>query len=133
MDAIAIAAAEDATRLSDEAKLPFPEIVGKLIAAGIEQYHADLLRAEKSYYMPDGTSCLTPCDPVDGSFARDFSASGVQAAVRASQAGEIRYPEFCTRIAAAGCTGYFVSLTGRRAVYYGRTGENCVEPFPQAA
>ena len=37
-----------------------------------------------------------------------------------------------TAILAAGCVGYFVCLTGRRAVYFGRTGENYIEPFPPA-
>ncbi len=31
----------------------------------------------------------------------------------------------------AGCAGYFVSLIGRRAVYFGRTAETHVEPFPR--
>jgi len=65
--------------------------------------------------------------------ARAFSAAGVDAAVRAIQAQKIQYREFCERIAAAGCVGYTVSLTGRRAVYYGRTGESHVEMFPGTA
>jgi uncharacterized protein YbcV (DUF1398 family) len=56
----------------------------------------------------------------------------VEQAVRATQRGEIRYREFCRRIAAAGCVGYFVSLAGRRAVYYGRTIDTYVERFPDA-
>lgn len=31
-----------------------------------------------------------------------------------------------------GCVGYHVSLAGRRAVYYGRSGETHVEQFPPA-
>jgi uncharacterized protein YbcV (DUF1398 family) len=48
------------------------------------------------------------------------------------QAQKIKYREFCVRIADAGCVGYLVSLVGRRAVYYGRSGESYVEPFPTA-
>ena len=129
MNAEAIRVAEECTRLSDEEGTPFPQIVAALIGAGIEQYHADLLRAEKTYYMPDGASHVVAGAAVDGAFARDFSGEAVQAAVRAAQAG-LAYPLFCTRIAAAGCTGYFVSMTGRRAVYFGRTGENFTEHFP---
>jgi hypothetical protein len=36
-------------------------------------------------------------------------------------------------VAQASCVGYMVPLAGRRAVYYGRTGESYVEPFPAAA
>jgi hypothetical protein len=34
-------------------------------------------------------------------------------------------------VMAAGCAGYQVSFTGRRAVYYGTTAEVHVEHFPQ--
>ena len=30
----------------------------------------------------------------------------------------------------AGCAGYFVSIPGKRVVYYGRTGETHVEIIP---
>ncbi len=53
--------------------------------------------------------------------------------MRAVQGGRIRYREFCARIAAAGCVGYFVSIPGRRAVYYGRTADSHTEWFPGAA
>jgi len=129
MDMNAIRVAEECTRLSDEEGTPFPEIVAALMGAGIEQYHADLLRSEKTYYMPDGTSHVVAGAAVKGVFAREFAGDDVQAAVRAAQAG-LPYSQFCTRIAAAGCTGYFVSMTGRRAVYFGRTGENLTEHFP---
>jgi uncharacterized protein YbcV (DUF1398 family) len=65
-----------------------------------------------------------------GGAPEDFSAEGVEKAVRAIQRQEIGYRKFCRLIADAGCVGYFVSLTGRRAVYYGRTGDEDVEWFP---
>jgi uncharacterized protein YbcV (DUF1398 family) len=65
--------------------------------------------------------------------ASAFAADGVAAAVRAIQQQKIQYREFCERIAQAGCVGYIVSMAGRRAVYYGRTGDSYVEPFPAAA
>ncbi len=33
---------------------------------------------------------------------------------------------------AAGCVGYFVQITGRRVIYFGRSGESHVEQFPPA-
>lgn len=132
MDARARNAMLDCTRLSDQERESFGQIVGRLMAAGIERYHADLRRAEKIYYMPDGASLAVPADPIGVPFAEAFSAAGVDAAVRAIQAGAIKYKEFCDRIAAAGCVGYVVSLAGRRAVYYGRSGESHVELLPAA-
>jgi uncharacterized protein YbcV (DUF1398 family) len=132
MNTIARNAVLDCTRFSDDERETFGQIVGRLMAAGIERYHADLRRAEKVYYTSDGESLAVPAAPVAGGFAETFSAAGVDAAVRAAQAGAIKYQEFCERIAAAGCVGYHVSLAGRRAVYYGRSGETHVEPFPPA-
>ncbi|MBM6593364.1 DUF1398 domain-containing protein [Microvirga pudoricolor] len=123
---------EECTRASDEERVAFPQVVMKLMDAGVERYHADLVRSEKTYYMPDDASHAVPNASVGSVPAKDFSSTGVEAAVRAIQAGRIRYKEFCERIAMAGCVGYHVSLAGRRAVYYGRTGDSYVEPFPAA-
>lgn len=126
------AVAEECTQGSDEERLAFPEVVMKLAAAGFERYHADLVRDDKIYYLPDGDSVTLAAHRVATTPAMAFSASGVDAAVRAIQGGKIKYREFCDRIAQAGCVGYVVSIAGRRAVYYGRTGEMHIEPFPAA-
>lgn len=115
---------------SDENRESFPAIVRKLMEAGIERYHADLVRSEKTFYLPNGQSETVPNKPVNGIPAQSFSPAGVEAAIRAIQQGTISYETFCEHVLAAGCVGYHVSIAGRRAVYYGRTGENYVEPFP---
>jgi uncharacterized protein YbcV (DUF1398 family) len=117
---------------SDEGSVPFPAIVKRLIDAGVERYHADLVRAEKTYYLPNGDSETIPNNAVGAEVATNFSAQAVEAAVRAVQAGKIRYKQFCSDVMVAGCVGYIVSMPGRRAVYYGRTGESHVEHFPGA-
>ena len=106
-------------------------MLARLNEAGIERYHTDLVRAEKTYYDTAGASHTVACHAPGRSIGRDFSAKADDAAVRASQSGKIDYREFCRRIADAGCVFYLVSLAGRRAVYYGRSGESHVEPFPQ--
>jgi uncharacterized protein YbcV (DUF1398 family) len=123
---------EDCTTGSDRGRLTFPDVVGKLMSAGVEQYHADLRRGEKTYYLPDGESCVVAAEPLDHQPAADFSPLGIEAALRAVQAQKITYRQFCGQILAAGCVGYVVSLAGRRAVYLGRSGECLVEPFPTA-
>lgn len=132
MDARTQRIMQDCTKASDAGSMTFPEVVTALMGAGVERYHADLRRAEKTYYMPDGESCVVPAEPIAAATAQAFSAEGVAAAVRAVQAKAIDYREFCARIMAAGCVDYIVSLAGRRAVYFGRTGESYIEPFPQA-
>lgn len=132
MQAETIDTMQECTEASDQERISFPEVVMKLMQAGVERYHADLLRAEKIYYLPSGESHRVPAAHLDAVPAPAFAADGVAAAVRAIQNGKIRYREFCERIAQAGCVGYMVSLTGRRAVYYGRSGDSYVEPFPAA-
>ena len=122
----------ECTTASDEERITFPEVVAKLMQAGVERYHADLMRSERTHYMPGGETDMRPAHEVKTVPANAFSAAGVDAAVRAIQRQEIQYREFCERIARAGCVGYMVSLAGRRAVYYGRTGETHVEMFPGA-
>jgi uncharacterized protein YbcV (DUF1398 family) len=120
----------EASRSSDEGNQSFGEIVMQLGKAGIERYHQDFLRSERTYYLPNGQSEVVQNERVETTPAQSFSAQGVEAAVRAVQAGAIRYKQFCRQVMEAGCVGYLVSLAGRRVVYYGRTGDMHVEHFP---
>ncbi len=133
MQAQLIKTMRECTEASDQERITFSEVVMKLMQAGVERYHADLLRAEKIYYLPSGESHREPAADVKAVPSAAFTAEGVAAAVRAIQQQKIKYREFCERIAQAGCVGYMVSLAGKRAVYYGRTGDSYVEPFPSAA
>ena len=133
MQDLTIAILEDCTSGSDEERLTFPQVVGNLISAGVERYHADLQRSEKTYFLSNGESRVIQTRVIDEVPAATFHAEGVEAAVRAIQAGRIKYIEFCERIMRAGCVSYIVSMAGKRAVYYGRTGACYVEPFPSAA
>ena len=69
---------KECTAGSDDGRLTFPEVVMKLIGAGVEQYHADLYRAEKTYYMPNGESAVVPCAAIKRNAAENFSAAGVR-------------------------------------------------------
>src|SRR5262245_47773350 len=116
MDAHVKDVVREMTKASDEERITFPEVVAALMKAGVERYHADLVCSTKTYYMPDGSFETVACHPATAA-GSSFSASGVEAAVRAIQAQKIRYREFCDHIADAGCVGYFVTLAGRRAIY----------------
>jgi uncharacterized protein YbcV (DUF1398 family) len=122
----------ECTEGSDAGTLTFPQVVGRLMEAGVESYYADLRRATKIYYMPDGESHVVNAAKPDGKPAHGFSADGVVAALREVQSRKIDYHMFCEKILAAGCVAYIVSIAGRRAVYFGRTGETYVEMFPSA-
>lgn len=88
----------ECTKGSDEERLTFPQVVMKLMAAGVERYHTDLQRAEKTYYLPDGRSLVVPAAPLRRAPARAFSAAGVATAVRTIQAQKLTYEAFCQEI-----------------------------------
>ena len=131
MDAVVKNVVREMSKASDQERIAFPEVVKALMEVGVERYHADLVAGRKTYYLPGGDFEEVEVHKIDGA-ATTFSAAGVEKAVRAIQRQEIAYREFCRQIADAGCVGYFVSLAGRRAVYYGRTGDEHVEWFPGA-
>jgi uncharacterized protein YbcV (DUF1398 family) len=105
----------------------FPDIVGTLIAAGFESYAIDYRRATATYYLPDGDSIVLDTHRVDGEVASQFDTASLQVAIREAQT---QAPGYCRKAVAAGTAGYIVSFLGRRAVYFGRTGECHVEYFP---
>ncbi len=112
--------------------LTFPEIVGKLASIGVERYHADYSRQEITYYMANSESLVVSTPHPLHSIANDFSGVSVEAAVRQSQRNEHSYMDFIRKTTAAGCVGYFVQITGRRVIYFGRDGDCHVEYFPSA-
>lgn len=111
-------------------EISFPEVVMKLAEIGIERYHADYSRQEITYYLQDGDSLVIVTPHSHHAVGVPFSASKVEAAVRQSQRNEHSYLDFIRKTMDAGCVGYFVQITGRRVIYFGRNGESHVEHFP---
>ena len=124
---------QECASLSVDGKISFGDVVGRLMKIGLERYHADYTRHECTYYMPDGESIVVPVHHPAIPIAQEFSAKGVESAVRQAQRGEIFYPEFLKQTFAAGCIGYFVQITGRQVIYFGRKGEQHIERFPSAS
>jgi len=112
------------------AEITFPEIVDRLAQIGVERYHADYSRREITYSMADGDSLVVATRHPSHAMVVEFTASAVEAAVRQSQRNEHTYLDFIRKTMAAGCVGYFVQITGRRVIYFGRNGESHVEHFP---
>ncbi|WP_213741140.1 DUF1398 domain-containing protein [Bradyrhizobium sp. dw_411] len=111
--------------------MTFPEIVGALFQAGFESYAIDYRRCRAIYYLPDGQSTEYATHQ-SGPVAERFDVRAIQAAIRDAQqlVPDYTYKGFCQKVTKAGCAGYVVSFTGRRAVYMGRSAEIHVEYFP---
>ena len=66
--------------------LSFPEVVGRLLAAGVEYYHVDYVALRKTFYSADGNVAVTPINyeglpPV----ALEFSIENLRANILDSQ------------------------------------------------
>src|SRR5262245_57269643 len=82
--------------------ISFPEVVEKLVAAGVEYYHVDYVGLRKTFYGGDGDAVVTPI-PYEGlpAVARDFSVEGLRAAIVDSQRHGQKYRDFTRRVMAA--------------------------------
>jgi uncharacterized protein YbcV (DUF1398 family) len=133
-----LAVLHECSERSVAGNITFPEVVGKLMAVGVEQYHADLYRREKTYYAANGDSHVESEGGLDpkvfnaGAVAAKLNSVGVKEALRRIQHQEIDYQQFLRDILAAGVANYWVYLAGKRAIYVARNGDEFVEWFPGA-
>ena len=123
----------EASRASLEGTSPFPEIVQRLMAAGVEYYHVDYAAGRTTYYSGDAESVSTSLT-FEGlpSISADFDPKELRAALLDSQRHGQSYRDFSRRAKAAGVQGYFVFLRGKRVTYWGRAGDQHTEWFPGA-
>jgi uncharacterized protein YbcV (DUF1398 family) len=113
--------------------LPFPEIVAKLIAAGVEYYHVDYVGLCKQFYDGTGGRVVTPIPLADlPPVAAELDIDSLRAAILDSQTKGQPWPEFSRRAMAADVQSYFAFLRGQRVTYLGRTGDQHTEWFPGA-
>lgn len=112
--------------------MTFPQIVETLMREGFESYAIDFRRSTATYFQPDGDSVELPTHEVAVPVAPIFDVPLIRAAIVEAQSlvPGYTYKGFCDKVAAAGCAGYVVSFSGRRALYIGRTAETHVEFFP---
>lgn len=116
-----------------DGSMPFPQIVGKLIAEGVEYYHVDYPSNSFTFYTAAG-STVTATILFEGlpDVASEFDAEALQAAILDSQQHGQKFRQFCERAMLAGVQGYFAFLRGQRVTYFGRQGDQHVEWFPGA-
>ncbi len=133
MDAHMIEIARSCLAGAETGTINFPEIVRTLTAEGFEGYAIDFRRNTATYYMTVSNSAVLPIHKERTPIAQTLDIDAVQLAIREAQQSVpgYSYLSFCAKIRTAGCAGYMVSFSGRRAVYYGRTGELHVEHFPR--
>lgn len=124
----------EASRATLAGTLPFPEIVRRLVEAGVEYYHVDYVAMRTTFYSAAGASVSTPIT-FEGlpAVAAEFDVPGLRAAILDSQRNSQVYRDFTRRAMIAGVQGYIAFLRGKRVTYWGRAGDQHTEWFPGAA
>lgn len=114
-------------------RIPFPEVVRELLAAGVESYRVDYVAGIATHYGAEGEVTVVRLELGDlPPVAVTFDGAAVVADIRDSQAGAQDYRSFSLRAVEAGVANYTAYLRGRRVVYCGRQGDQHVEWFPGA-
>lgn len=117
-------------KASNDGRMHFGEVIGRLREAGVESYTVDYRSHQTTYHLSNDETLILQMAPSEQGIEGTFSAAGVQAAIRGAQQGTVMYPEFKHLSMQAGCIGYTVWIAGRHVTYYGRKGETHVEHFP---
>jgi len=113
--------------------LPFPQIVAKLIGAGVEYYHVDYVGHCKRFYDAAGSCVVTPIPYEElPEVAPELNTQALREDIRDSQQNGQHYRDFTIWAMQAGVLGYFAFLRGQRVTYLGRTGDQHTEWFPGA-
>lgn len=123
---------EDCAAASHAGTRNFAEIVAALAARGVESYRADYRLRSTAYYLPSGETHAVELPVPAIEIGERFDQEAIVAAIRGSQAGRIKYPEFVELSMKAGCVGYVVWIQGKNVTYFGRRGEIHTEYFPGA-
>ena len=121
----------ETARKTLQGKISFPEVVGQLLAAGVEYYQVDYVGLRKIFYSAEGDVVVVAINyeelpPV----AADFNVPALRADILDSQRHNQPYRDFTRRAMEAGAQGYFAFLRGKRVTYFGRQGDQHTEWFP---
>src|ERR1017187_5885405 len=105
----------EAARGTLDGSLSFPEVVGKLLAAGVEYYHVDYVGLRKRFYSAEGEMVATAINyeglpPV----APEFDAAALRANILDSQRHNQPYREFARRDGSGGAGIYRLSARQAR-------------------
>lgn len=116
-----------------DGSIPFPEIVGALVANGVEYYHVDYALSTFTFYGTSGAAVIAPITfENQPCISARLDVAALKAAIVDSQQHGQKFPEFCRRATLAGVKDYTVYLRGKRVIYSGRQGDQHIEWFPGA-
>jgi uncharacterized protein YbcV (DUF1398 family) len=113
--------------------LPFPAIVGNLLAEGVEYYRIDYVAMQMSFFSSEGAVVVAPLAFENlPAVSAEFNGPALRAAILDSQRNGQEFRQFSHRAVQAGVQSYYAFLRGQRVTYLGRQGEQHIEWFPGA-
>ena len=118
-------------RATLDGSMPFPVIIGELIAEGVEYYYVDYAACTFTFYSDEHSTVTAPL-LFEGlpSVSKNFDVAALKSAIFDSQQHDQKFRIFCERAMHARVGGYFAFLHGQRVVYFGRQGDLHTEWFP---
>ena len=123
----------ECTAKSLAGQIAFPEVITKLVGAGVERYLVDLVGRHQHSYGTSGEHfdalLALPNMPL---IPANFDVSVLKSTIAEIQQQKIDYMTFLREIMQAGCCRYEVYINGRQAVYFGRNGSQHNELFPNS-
>jgi uncharacterized protein YbcV (DUF1398 family) len=126
-------AVNEAAQASLAGTMSFPQVVGKLIEAGVEYYHVDYVGRCTRFYGGAGACVVTPLTfEALPAVAAELDVEALRQNIRDSQQNRQDYRAFTGRAMQGGVQGYFAFLRGQRVTYFGRKGDQHTEWFPGA-
>lgn len=119
-----------AKRRASSGRFRYPAYASLLANAGVASYTVDVATRKTEYFGSKGER-----HGEAGGTARVVAAAwdgtALHEAIRASQRGELEYPAFMDRLAAAGIASYEARVRDRVVVYEGH-GQTFTEAIPQS-
>jgi uncharacterized protein YbcV (DUF1398 family) len=130
MDASAV---YDAALATLAGKVPFAQIVGKLVEARVEYYLVDYV-ARRTHFHDGNGACVSTAITYENlpAVAAELDVRALRANIKDSQQNNQPYRDFTIRAMTAGVQAYYAFLRGRRVTYIGRAGDQHTEWFPGA-
>ncbi len=129
MNDSSLSAIRSTTAASNLGRLPFGEVIGRLVAAGVESCHVDHRSGRAPCFLPDGATVDFGVERAAHGGADAFDGDAVRTAVRGARQGQVTHPEFKRLPQRAGCAADTAWIADRHVVYFGRRGETRVERF----
>lgn len=105
----------------------FQDMCRKLLLAGIESVHFDLIANRMTCYTPEGRVFDEPFFFEGPRVADVFSEESIIEDYKALLMHKLSLHEFFAFIMLAGATGFTIYLLGKKVLFFGRCGENHLE------